>query len=725
MKISIWRYSHFILAISSSLFILLASVTGIILAFEPIEEQLSQKTTNISNISIAETIGNLQNKDLEVVSITVNHHNQVKANVVTKTGESKSVFVDPSTGESLGVSEKRHSIYKFTTTLHRSLFLKSTGRILVGVFSFILFIICITGLAIVVKKEGGIKNWFFINKTESFNQKYHSLFGKYALVPIVIITCSGVYLSLDKFNILPKNKLNNNVPSVQSQTKKLPSITDAIILKETPLNQLVKLEFPFSKDEEDYFYIKLKDKAFYLHQFTGVVIRSQSNSNFNAIKYWSIKLHTGQGYIVWSMVLMLSCFAILFFMFSGFKISYNRLLEKEKVSNTYNHKNAEIILLVGSETGSTMALAKCFHNALLKENQKSYLTSINKIQHFPEAKHIVLLSATYGDGDPPANATKFYKRIQQFPFSPSVYFSVVGFGSLAYQKYCEFAIQIDDYLAENNIGKSFLPLTKINNKSFTGFKAWQEKWAKKMDLNLEMTPPKLNRKKQKNYTVTQKSELNIDETFTIRLKPENNQNFESGDLLSVVPENNNVERLYSIGKVEGEIILSIKKHDFGICSNLLFNLNVGASIKAGIHRNKNFHLPRGKRSTIFIANGTGIAPFIGMMHSEKHSGEKHLFWGCKTRQSTQIYDDVLAGAKGVSKHMAYSREGDKTYVQDLLIKSPELISLTLSTGGTIMICGSIAMMNGVLEVLDHISKKQLNKPISYYKEKGKIMLDCY
>jgi sulfite reductase (NADPH) flavoprotein alpha-component len=36
MTISIWRYSHFLLAAVSSLFLIIASVTGIILAIEPI-----------------------------------------------------------------------------------------------------------------------------------------------------------------------------------------------------------------------------------------------------------------------------------------------------------------------------------------------------------------------------------------------------------------------------------------------------------------------------------------------------------------------------------------------------------------------------------------------------------------------------------------------------------------------------------------------------------------
>ncbi|MCB0434087.1 MAG: hypothetical protein KDD18_14235, partial [Mangrovimonas sp.] len=45
ITISIWRYSHLALAVSSFVFIILASLTGIILAFQPISEQIKPYKT--------------------------------------------------------------------------------------------------------------------------------------------------------------------------------------------------------------------------------------------------------------------------------------------------------------------------------------------------------------------------------------------------------------------------------------------------------------------------------------------------------------------------------------------------------------------------------------------------------------------------------------------------------------------------------------------------------
>ena len=42
-----------------------------------------------------------------------------------------------------------------------------------------------------------------------------------------------------------------------------------------------------------------------------------------------------------------------------------------------------------------------------------------------------------------------------------------------------------------------------------------------------------------------------------------------------------------------------------------------------------------------------------------------------------------------------------------------------------MICGSIAMMNGVLKVIEKISLEKLDSPLSKFKKNNQIKTDCY
>ncbi|WP_373940774.1 hypothetical protein OEG92_12350 [Polaribacter sejongensis] len=103
MTISIWRYSHLTLVISSTLFIVLASITGIILAFEPISDKLSPyDVVDINTVSIQETIAVLQKNYDEVITLDVDENGFVAANVVLKNGKSDTFYINPKTGEKVG-----------------------------------------------------------------------------------------------------------------------------------------------------------------------------------------------------------------------------------------------------------------------------------------------------------------------------------------------------------------------------------------------------------------------------------------------------------------------------------------------------------------------------------------------------------------------------------------------------------------------------------------------
>src|SRR5690606_21769998 len=89
--------------------------------------------------------------------------------------------------------------------------------------------------------------------------------------------------------------------------------------------------------------------------------------------------------------------------------------------------------------------------------------------------------------------------------------------------------------------------------------------------------------------------------------------FTSGDLLAIYPANDNRERLYSIGKVDGNIQLVVKLYENGLGSEFLNSLSAGDVINARIISNTSFHLPTKAPAIAMVANGTGIAPFLGMI----------------------------------------------------------------------------------------------------------------
>src|SRR5690606_6878829 len=102
MTISIWRYSHLALAISSFVFIFLASITGIILAFEPISDKIQPyQIADVSTLSLAETAAVFKTVYPEVINFQVDANNFVTASVITIEGKSLNGYFNPKTAEFL------------------------------------------------------------------------------------------------------------------------------------------------------------------------------------------------------------------------------------------------------------------------------------------------------------------------------------------------------------------------------------------------------------------------------------------------------------------------------------------------------------------------------------------------------------------------------------------------------------------------------------------------
>jgi len=305
MTISIWRYSHLTLAISSALFIVIASLTGVILAFEPISNKIKPYASeNLNTISISETIGVLQEKYDEVITIEIDENDFVSASIINKEGENKTFYINPKTGENIGGIIKKSALFEFATNLHRSLFLKTTGRFIIAAVSLLLLLISITGTILIARRQGGFSKIFTNIVKEDFNQYYHIFYGRYFLIPIIIITLSGIYLSLDKFSLLPKKNHKYEKLEIDKVASNL-KVTNFDFFKSKKLNEIQNIEFPFSKDEEDYFQVKTLNNEFSIHQFNGQIIKKKKQDLVTLGSYYSLIFHTGKGSIIWSLILFL------------------------------------------------------------------------------------------------------------------------------------------------------------------------------------------------------------------------------------------------------------------------------------------------------------------------------------------------------------------------------------------------------------------------------------
>ncbi|MFD2822649.1 PepSY domain-containing protein [Lacinutrix iliipiscaria] len=726
MTISIWRYSHLALALSSFVFILLASITGIVLAFEPISEQIQPyHSEEFNEVTLAETLQVLQDTYPEVITLEVDANQFVLASVMTNEGKSLNGYINPKTGLYLGDKIESSKFFQWTTNLHRSLFLKGIGRFFVGLCSLLLCLIAVSGTVLILKRQGGFKKFFSTIVNENFKQYWHVVLGRLSLIPIIIITVTGVYLSLLRFNMLPEFKATHHINFETVLATPKQDIQDFKLFKNTKLSEVKSIEFPFSNDVEDYFTLKLKDREVIVNQFTGTIL---SEIKYPLVKFFSnlsLNLHTGKGSILWSVILAIACVNILFFIYSGFAMTLKR--RQSKLKNKYKKDSCQYVILVGSENGSTLPFANTLYEQLLKAGKRVYITELNNYTTFNKVEHLFVLTSTYGEGEAPTNANRFLELLKTTEQNPKVSFSVVGFGSFAYPNFCQFAFDVDQAMQHHFQQK--LPVFTINDKSVEAF----QEWIKTTQLPLDIPKDKLALKPKLTNTLSVVSKTQLsdhpDQTFTITLKTKNAKRFTSGDLLAIYPKNDYRERLYSIGKVNGHIQLSVKHYENGLGSNFLYNFQLGQTFKARIINNAAFHFPKKAPRVIMIANGTGIAPFLGMIQQNKKHVETHLYYGLRQKASLELYQDILKEnlqTKHLSNmQLAFSQEGKKTYVQHLIKHDAKFIAETLKNKGVILICGSLLMQKEVLQTLNDICKQEGQQSLSTFKNQGQIQTDCY
>jgi len=721
MIISIWRYSHFSLAVSSSLFLLIATLTGVVLAFEPIENQLSNDySTDLHDITIDETIKNLKKNHHEIISIEVQKNDAIVASFINEEGNLEEAFVNPNTGEVLGYPVSRAFVYQFSTSLHRSLFLKKTGRFFVGLTSFLLFLISLSGFILVLKRQGGFKKIFSKVIDQKLYQYLHVVFGRLAIVPIMIVTLTGVYLSLEKFNLLPSFQNNTSKKEIIAKEK---ANKDDRFFNATTLAEVKHIEFPFSTDQEDFYTVYLLKSEVEVNQVTGFV-ESQIEYPFTKIaSYYSLILHTGQGSFCWSLVLLLTSVSILYFMYSGFKISIKRRKKSKRTVNKYSKDNAEYIILYGSENGTTFSYAKEFYKALLVDHKTVFLDQLNNVSIYKNAQNLIIFAATYGEGDAPFNAKHFLSILNKLKLTSNLKYAVVGFGSKEYTDYCQFAIDINQVLQKKEGFVKKMPLHKINNQSYESFSEWLSLWNRNNNLELTVKNPTATKNKNIEMSIVSRTAKNVDDTFLLQLQPSKKIKFKSGDLLGITPEDQRV-RYYSISKYNKHILLSIKKHELGVVSNFLYESDVNSFLNANL-QNTDFHFPKKSKDVILMGNGSGIAPFIGMIDEIKKKQSVHMFLGMRTEKSLELYKPYLKESKLKSISIAYSQEDQNLYVQDVLASKEKFLKRMLDKKSVILICGSIQMGKSVLQVLDTILLENFNYDTSYLLESGQIKMDCY
>ncbi|NNM30810.1 MAG: sulfite reductase subunit alpha, partial [Akkermansiaceae bacterium] len=110
-----------------------------------------------------------------------------------------------------------------------------------------------------------------------------------------------------------------------------------------------------------------------------------------------------------------------------------------------------VTILFGSQTGNAEGCAKKMAKVM---NGGRFETEVFDMGQYdssrlPNEKHLLLITSTYGDGEPPDSAADFYDWLhgEGAPKLDGVRYSVLSLGDTEYPDFCKCGIDIDERLA--------------------------------------------------------------------------------------------------------------------------------------------------------------------------------------------------------------------------------------------------------------------------------------
>ncbi|MNQ70343.1 Sulfite reductase [NADPH] flavoprotein alpha-component [compost metagenome] len=406
-------------------------------------------------------------------------------------------------------------------------------------------------------------------------------------------------------------------------------------------------------------------------------------------------------------------------------------------------EQAEAVILVGSQGGSTWAYARQLQAQLEAAGWPVHTAAMNAVQDdYPQARCVLLLAATYGDGQAPDSAGQFLDRLAAARWPErGLPVAVLGFGDRQFPRFCAYAEAVEQALQQRGC-QPLLELQRIDRQASGELNAWASALGARLGTPLRLQSA-LAPSSAVHLTLQQRqcySERGGQPAAVLRFAvAPGSTDFAPGDLLAIRPpadaaaadatQKDTAPRLYSIASAtdDGFVEICVRLHPQGLCSNYLHSLQPGAELEASIQAHPGFRPLAGEHPVLLIGAGVGVAPLIGFVRKNESRRPIQLYWGGR-HASDQLYGEelqqCLADGRLQRLQRAYSQGPTPGFVQDRLREDAASVRALLQQGAQVLVCGSREMAAGVRAVLETLLA-EMGSNLDQLKAQGRFREDVY
>ena len=449
----------------ATLLVVMLSVTGAVLSINPILDRAQAKVAGSSSISVAELTGKLASSYPGAEQIQRSPSGSIIV-YYTEGGQTGADLINPITGETIG-AYSLSPVMVWIKNLHRSFLLDTPGRVGAGIAAFFMLLLTISGAFMLAKRLG---SWRQILRPiqGAFKERLHCQVGRVAVLALMLSAITGLTMSAVTFELLPDYQ--SAEPAFPESVKgDIPaSIGTLAALKAIPMNELRELVYPYKDDRNDVYSITTHQGSGFVDQSTGQLLSFQPFNSKQNVYEFIYMLHTGEGLWWLGLLLGFGSLTVPLMSWTGIQIWWSRKRSTTTINNNTALSSADTLILVGSEGNSTWGFAKTFHDALNLAGYRVRTMSMNSfannaVSSYPNAKRLFILTATYGDGDAPASASRFLTQLEKLTNVPKFSFAVLGFGDRQFPEFCQYAKDVEAALIAKGWSQ-LLPLDTISHR---------------------------------------------------------------------------------------------------------------------------------------------------------------------------------------------------------------------------------------------------------------------